>query len=102
MHPDAEADPHGYPLVVPGGPQHGCTGAQQAKLQANDDAYLRRTAGSAIAGNGPGDLLATITPITASSAPSAVPTARGITSHDGAAALTPPNHTNAKNRQPPR
>ena len=48
--------------------------------------YLRRTAGSVMAGNGPGDLLATTTPVTASSTPSAVPAARGITSHDGAAA----------------
>ena len=38
--------------------------------------YLRRTAGSVIAGNGPGDLLATITPITVSNAPSPVPTAQ--------------------------
>jgi hypothetical protein len=59
--------------------------------------YLRRTAGSVMAGKGPLDRLATTTPITASDAPNAVPTARGITSHDGAAAWPHPNHTNAKN-----
>src|ERR1700733_13931892 len=48
-------------------------------------------------GKGPADRLVTTTPVTVSSAPSAVPTARGITSHDGAAACPQPNHTNAKN-----
>ena len=48
--------------------------------------YRRRTAGSLMAGKEPADRLATTTPVTASNAPSAVPTARGITSHDGAAA----------------
>jgi len=59
--------------------------------------YRRRTAGSLAAGSGPGDRLAATTPATASSAPAAVPTARGITSHDGASAWPHPNHTKAKN-----
>ena len=38
MHPDAEADPHRGPLIVPGGPQRGRTRAEQGELEANDDA----------------------------------------------------------------
>ena len=38
MHPDAEADPDRYPLIVTGGSQDGCADAEQAELQANDDA----------------------------------------------------------------
>ena len=40
--------------------------------------------GHIAAGSGPGERVATTTPATASSAPSAVPTARGITSQGGA------------------
>ena len=57
--------------------------------------YLRRTAGSAMAGNGPGDL-GHHHPDHGEQRAYTVPTARGITSHDGGL-LDPPNHTKAKN-----
>jgi hypothetical protein len=59
--------------------------------------YLRRTTGSFMAGSVPAGRLVTITPVTASATASAVPTASGITSQDGASAWPQPNHAKAKN-----
>src|SRR5215469_130049 len=58
--------------------------------------YRRRTAGS-LADSRPVDRQAATTPVTASSAPSTTPTAKGIVSHGGGAARPHPNHTKAKN-----
>lgn len=86
MHPDAEADPYRNPPVLPGRCQHGCTGAEQPELHADDKLYRRLATGSAITRNRPADRLVTTIPATVSSAARPVPTASGAASHDGAAA----------------